>query len=780
MQTRWRQLQMPVCRRLACAALGYAAGTATAQYLFLPGRCLPMVLVLAALAGVGCFLKGGLRQRTLLLCIPMMLGLVWSGLHFQWFVLPSETLVGEEVTISGTVTDYVEDFGTYRRITIRQTGENAPKVKTILYDYDGFLPEHLTPGDTITAAVKVTSALTVSGEWTDYFTADGIFQRAYLKGEAAVTESKDAAIRYLPVRICHRLVSAVETAFPRDVHGLVTPLLTGDRTALYADSALYTDMKLSGVVHVVAISGMHIALLCAFLVLLFGRHRAAMLGIPALWMFAAVAGLNPSVVRAAFMYTLLLLAPLLKRDADPITSLSAALMLLLVINPCAIKSVGLQLTFAATAGLLLFTPRIFAWFQADAERRAAKQSKLSGGAAKCWNRGYHFLAASISATIGANVFTVPLVAHYFGYVAVYAFLTNLLVIPVVTLLFCGGYLITLITLAVPGIGALLGRILAWAARYAVWVIHRIADLPYSAVYTTNPLIVIWLAAAYVLLLAAWCFRNREKRFRPVVPVCMIACMLCAVLLSEAVFGAGESSVNVLDVGQGQSIALFSGRTTLLVDCGGRGNGEAGETAAAYLHGHGRDTIDALILTHLHADHTNGVEALYNHLNIRRMILPESADDRDAMLEPLLKLAQAHGTEVYRISGNTTVTIGELTIPLYVSGSTGSSANERGLLLLAKFGEFEALITGDADTEIEMEFLKRRDLPDIELLLVGHHGSKYATCQLLLDKLQPEAAAISVGYNNYGHPTEEVLERLRAFGIPIYRTDLDGTITIKAG
>ena len=371
-------------------------------------------------------------------------------------------------------------------------------------------------------------------------------------------------------------------------------------------------------------------------------------------------------------------------------------------------------------------------------------------------------------------------AYYFGYVAVYAFLTNLLVVPTIALLFCCGYVVTLVTLAVPGIGRLLGRLLAWMARYDIWIIHRIADLPYSAVYTTNPLIVIWLIAAYALLTAAWCFREREKRSRPVVPVCMVLCMLCAVLLSEAIFAAGEHSVNVLDVGQGQSIALFSGRTTVLVDCGGSGNGTAGSTAAAYLYGHGRDTIDALILTHLHADHTNGVEQLYNHLKVRRMILPESADDRDVMLEPLVKLAEAHGTEVYRICENTTVTIGELAIPLYVSGSTGSSANERGLLLLAKFGEFEALITGDADREMEMEFLKHRDLPDIELLVVGHHGSKYATCQLLLDKLRPEAAAISVGYNNYGHPTEEVLERLDAFGIPVYRTDLDGTITIKAG
>ncbi|MGI6012950.1 MAG: DNA internalization-related competence protein ComEC/Rec2 [Oscillospiraceae bacterium] len=773
--------QKPVVRTLAWVALSYAVGIFLAQYFLPTDWCLPGAVILVLLSGLGCFLKGSMRQRVWLLCIPMCVGLLWNTLYTVWFVDPSEALVGEEYTISGYVTDYVEDFGAYQCVTIRQTGEQLPKVKTRLYDYDNHLPENLTPGDTITATVKITSALTAGGELTDSFTSDGIFMRAYLRGDAAITgQSSVAVVLYFPVRVCHRLLFAVETAFPEDVFGLLAAVLTGDRTALYENSALYTDMKLSGIVHVVAVSGMHVALLCAFLFLLFGHYRTSIFGIPLIWLFAMMTGLNPSVVRAAFMQTVLLLAPLLKRDSDPITSLSASWMLLILINPYAIKSVGLQLTFAATAGLLLLSSKIFAWFTANGERCAAKASKLPKCLVKVQNTVRDFCVASISATIGATVFTVPIVAYYFGYVSVYAVLTNLLIVPAITILFCGGYVVILLTLLLPSFGALLGSVLAWVARYAIWVIHRVAALPYSAVYTTNPQIVVWIGFVYILFFVSYCLRERQNRFRPILPICMSLCTLCAVLFLEIV-GDGKDSITVLDVGQGQCIAAFTDRATVLIDCGGSGSGAAGSTAAAYLHGHGRDTVDALILTHLHVDHTNGIEMLYNSVEIERIILPSNVDDSDAMLDVLLDLAEEHHTKLYFIEEDTVLTVGALTVPLYVSNrAKGRSANERGLLLLADFGDFEALMTGDADIETEQDFLNREGLPDIELLVVGHHGSKYATCQQLLDKLQPEVAAISVGYNNYGHPTEEVLERLKALNLEVYRTDCDGTITIKVG
>lgn len=781
MRMRFLYNRKPVIRTLAWISLSAVAGIALAQYLLPAAWCLPCAGALALLSIAGCFWKGGLRQRVWLIAIPMGIGLLWNVLYTAWFVNPAEALVGEERVIHGCVTAYMEDFGGYRRVTIRQTGEQAPKVKTLLYDYGHNLPDNLVPGDQIEATVKITSAFTVQGDLTDRFASDGIFMRASLREDAAVVGRSGMAVVYLPVRLCNRLLSTVKAAFPEDVLGLMEPILTGDRTALYEDSALYTDMKLSGIVHVVAISGMHVAMLCAFLCLLFGRYRTSVIGIPVLWIFAMMTGLHPSVVRAAFMQTVLLLAPLLKRDNDSITSLSTVLMLLLFANPYAMKSVGLQLTFGATAGLFLFSAKILEWFSADEARRTAKYSRLPKPVARGMEAVRRFCVTSIGATIGANVFTIPIVAWYFGYVSIYSVFTNLLVVPAITILFCGGYAVTAVSFLFPAFGRLLGGILAWAARYAIWVIHKIAALPHSAVYTTNPWIVIWLGFVYLLVFGTYIFRDKQQRFRPLVPICMGICTLCAVLFLEVFDQNREHSVNILDVGQGQCIAVFDGHTTVLVDCGGSGYGSAGDTAAAYLHGHGRDCVDALVLTHLHADHTNGIENLYNHVDIRRIFLPEHVDEEDTVLEVLLQLAEEHHTELYFIKEDTVMTVGNLTVPLYVSaGTAGSFANERGLFLLADFGDFEALITGDANTEMEQAFLVHEDLPDIELLVVGHHGSKYATCQQLLDRLQPEMAAISVGYNTYGHPTEEVLERLEAFGLALYRTDLDGTITIEAG
>ena len=159
-----------------------------------------------------------------------------------------------------------------------------------------------------------------------------------------------------------------------------------------------------------------------------------------------------------------------------------------------------------------------------------------------------------------------------------------------------------------------------------------------------------------------------------------------------------------------------------------------------------------------------------------LLCPPDGGDTDAQAA-ILAAAEAHGTEVRFITEETTLPLGEATLTVYPPLGDDSS-NERGLVYLVSAGDYDLLITGDIDAEMEQRLIERYDLPDIEALVVGHHGSKYSTSSELLDALRPETAFISVGSNSYGHPSDQAMERLAERDITIYRTDLQGDLRLS--
>lgn len=235
---------------------------------------------------------------------------------------------------------------------------------------------------------------------------------------------------------------------------------------------------------------------------------------------------------------------------------------------------------------------------------------------------------------------------------------------------------------------------------------------------------------------------------------------------------------VLDVGQGQSICLMSGRASVLVDCGGVNSfRNAGETAGAYLLNRGHTHLDALVLTHLHEDHANGVERLLELVRVRYLIMPAEPNDDDALLQPLLALAEERGIETVFVGEDMFLDADGIHLALYAPGETGDT-NERCLMCLASLGDFDMLITGDAPEKAENELVYKHDIRDTEVYIVGHHGSKYSSGDALLSSIGADTAIISVGYNSYGHPTPQVLERLAFYGYNVYRTDVDGRVEIR--
>ncbi len=317
----------------------------------------------------------------------------------------------------------------------------------------------------------------------------------------------------------------------------------------------------------------------------------------------------------------------------------------------------------------------------------------------------------------------------------------------------------------------MGWIPTLLARYILWMAEGLANLPLHAVSFSSAYLPYWLIFVYGLFLAVWLWKPGRRRPYLLAGVLAAGTLVLTLHLGEKRYASGLH-ICVLDVGQGQSVLLEAEGTFALVDCGsGNSWHDAGQTAADQLAAMGCRTLDYLILTHYDTDHVNGVPGLLARLPAGTLLVPESADPETAAA-----LEQA-GPQVRTLQAAERLPLGSRAVlTVYPPVGEGGS-NEQGLSVLCSAGDYDLLITGDMDSATERRLLETYPLPDLELLVVGHHGSRSSTSRELLDAVQPEMAVISVGDNRYGHPTDEVLWRLTRAGAEIFRTDMQGTIHI---
>ena len=752
-------------RKLAWFAAAFSLAAFLAVYLLPEQILVPAGAICALAAMTGLLLRGKARLRMLLVCFGLAAGLCWTGAYSGIVRALALRLAGTETQVEAVVADWPQENRYSTSVLVEVETAQDGTVKTLFY-LSGEGADDLRPGDRLTITASFRMADTMAGEETDYYYAKGILLIGSCE-EWTVKRPERVPVKYWPAMVSRALKDSVARAFPDSAAPLVTALITGDKTQL--PDGVYSALRRSGLAHVIAVSGLHVSFLAGLITTLLGRRRrlSAVVGICLLFFFAAVAGNTPSVQRAAFMQAMLLIAPLADRENDPPTALSTVLMVLLVVNPYAAASVSLQLSFAAVAGIFLFTgPLCEKW-----GRKLPRKPK--GFWIKLGCRTARAVIASVATTLGAIVFTTPLMAFYFDSISLISPLANLLALWAVSLAFLGGLAVAVLGVFLPALAGLLAWVAAMPVWYLQWVSAALAGLPFASVSVHSVYLILWMALTYGLI-ALWVLWRGPKG-RVVVPVCLSTSTLCgALILQTAALTGGSLTVSVLDVGQGLSVALYSKGQTALIDCGGY---DAGNTAADHFQSMGLSHIDLVILTHYHDDHAAGIPQLLERMDVGLLVLPDVEPD-SALRAEIQEAARADGVETLLVTDGATAQLGEVELTIYPPLGSGDS-NEEGLSVLGSAGTFDFLVTGDMDTTVEGRLVKYGNLPDTELLVVGHHGSRYAASEELLQAIQPELAVISVGYNTYGHPAEETLGRLARYGCDIYRTDWSGTVTITA-
>ena len=753
--------------KLAIAALSFTTAVTLAQYV-IPFKFLIAAAALLCLPVIPGFIIRG--NRGLVICIMSIasaFGLLWFWGHGLLYVQAGERYVDLCVTSEARVLDFPKVYDNYSSVTIKLTGDNVPNLKTELYIYDDY-PE-LEPGDTIKADLKFKSAIKRYDEITGRYTSKGKYLLAYLDGGIDKTGKWRYSFLHAPMYLNLAIKQTITEIFPADVLGFETALLTGDTSLLYKDKELSIAMGVSGIMHIVSVSGMHVAFLVGMVRSITGRRRrTAAICIPMILLFIPMVGANPAVIRASVMQIMLLIAPLIRRENDNLTSLSFVLALLLLANPSSVQDIGLQLSFAAMAGIYLVTPSINSALLKSAEKLV--EIKYLGSVVR-------FVISSLASTIGALVFSTPLTAFHFGYISLVAPITNILILSAVSVSFTLGYVCCAIGVFFSGIGSALAWGLAWVIRYILLIIKFLGSIPFAALYTSNPLISVWLGLTYLFFGVCWFFKG-NRTFRLPVPASLSVAALAIVLLYTSFSNHWYTGIlTVMDVGQGQSVVISSGSSAVVLDCGGEVRGSAGNIVSSYLLGRNITKVDALILSHLHRDHADGAAELISRLSVNKLIIPPGDSDDDGLLEEILLIAKKHSTEVVFLESDASASVGSLSFNLYAPVGN-SSMNERGIVVHAAVGDFKTLITGDINSATEKLLMRKTILPEADLLIVGHHGSKHSTSEELLEAIRPNYAAISSGNNNYGHPTPDAMGRLDDAEAAVYRTDLSGNITFK--
>jgi competence protein ComEC len=567
------------------------------------------------------------------------------------------------------------------------------------------------------------------------------------------------------------------------------------------DPQTVDDFRRAGLSHLLAVSGENVTLLA-----LLAMPLLAALGIGLrerlLWVlglivvYVPLTGAGPSIQRAGVMGAMGVLATLAGRRASRLYALAVAAVLTLAIDPRVAGDVGWQLSFAAVLGILLLA----------APLRAAIAARIG---ARSW-RGA--LAEGAAVTISATLATAPLIAYDFGTVSTATLAANLLAMPAVAPAMWLG-MASSAAGQIPGfpveafnaINALLlgyvAQVAAWCGRPGWAYLHMRLGLA--------GLVASYLGLAMAVVLAfrlahrrriamaqraskslssaqnprrcnafAFCGNaNALHRRRRALPTAIAVGMVAMGVLVLVAPGGGAQGVapipglriEVLDVGQGDSILLQPARASaILVDGGPPDDG-----LAAKLHAAGVDRLGAVVVTHYQSDHAGGIEELFGRFPIQRLVYAQPSGR-------LLDEARAAGVSLYRVAQGNEIRSGDLRLdaiwppgPLTSEPLAGADPNDRAIVAIARWHRFSMLLTADAEAEAVPI-----DPGPIDVLKVAHHGSDDAGLGSLLDRTRPRLAVISVGADNpYGHPTPNTLATLAAHGIRTLRTDRDGTVSL---
>ncbi len=547
----------------------------------------------------------------------------------------------------------------------------------------------------------------------------------------------------------------LQRILPVSQAAVVQGLIIGNNTDI--PEQIWEDFALTGLIHILSISGMHTTLLAGFVFYslrsLVGKRRAAFISLWFLLAYVLLAGAVLPVVRAGIMSALLLGGVFVKRAPHLPAIFNFTVLLMLGYNPSSVLDVSFQLTCLATGALIYLAPILHEYIH----------PKLQND----------FLSGMISATLAVQILIFPVLVNKFYYFSWISFIGNILLVPVLEMVIVALLIGSVSLWILLPVGQIIIVGTSFVLDFAVHVNAVLANAPSAISVVGSQSIYVWVLYYTIVVLIFFIepiFRDYKK-------------ILSAFLLVIVLFTTGviplpykqHTQMHFIDVGQGDACLITtSAGSTVLIDTGGSdGSWDIGRRVLLpYLRYLGVSKIDLLVFSHGHADHSKAALSLVERMPIKNIVLHPNMDTPH--LEYLKRSVK--NTKFTEAREGTTIQLDDCFFEVVAVPTMSFNANE-SLVLKLKSGAHTALFMGDAEQVQELYLLNKFDR--IDILKVAHHGSKTSTSQEFLYKTKPRLGVISVGASNkFGHPSREVLNRLSASGTKVLRTDINGRVLLE--
>lgn len=597
-------------------------------------------------------------------------------------------------------------------------------------------------------------------------------------------------------RICHKRGNKIISQLYQDKEGVFAAITVGDKSELNEEiKELYS---VSGIAHILAISGLHISIIGMFIYGMLRRRFsfgiAAFFSIGFVTIFAIVSGMGIATIRAFVMFALRLIGDVLGRKYDYLTAISLTGFILMLQNPFIIVNSGFQMSFAATIAITIVLPQLYVIMNLKSK-----------------------LAKSVLFSVGIGLVINPIIAYYYFQLPVYSFLLNIVVVPLMSIVVISAILGSTVAF----ISILAGQILILPACCIIEIYNTlcniIAKIPFSNVIVGKPSILCVVLYYVIFSVFIYCFvifrqrvdkrnvvkehtieengrvlvskrvylkqeRRADIKFRfSFGAFCLVISFLVYIHFQNGI------SIKFIDVGQGDCIFIRTDNgVTLMIDGGSTTISDVGKyRIAPCMKADGQNTIDYAIVTHADEDHTSGLKEMleasdFNTLKIRNVVLPDIYM-KDEAYQKIKRIAVKKGVRVLYVTKGDVLKFGETEIKCIHPGREyiSNDRNSYSTVLSLKYGKFSALFTGDISSEQEMEILEEIKQKYI-ILKSAHHGSNDSSCNEFLRRIKPQYTIVSVGKNNrYGHPGKDTLGRLQHIKTKVMRTDISGEIEINS-
>ncbi len=781
---------------LITLGLSWLAGIALAQWLQPPLPALGL-LALPALA-VALLWRHERGPRLAAACALALLAggarLLWATPHFG----PGDLVTYNDrgrVTLVGVVDDEPDVRDTYQNLRLR--------VESLTPDTPG---AGTRPAPTPVTGLALVRAprypvraygeqLAVTGDletppvfedfsYQEYLARQGVYSMIRRPHVELIEAGQGSPLWAAMVAFKARAQAVIAQILPEPYAALLTGILLGVETGIPRD--LYEQFNTTGSSHIIVISGFNISIIAGLLMSVgtkaFGKRRAIWVAIGVVALYTLLVGADPAVTRAAIMGGLYVLALYFGRQAEVRTSLIFSAVLMTALNPLTLWDVGFQLSFAATAGLVLLT--------APLERLAERWLTVLVGPQRV-RRAMGLLSEALLVTLAAQIATGPLIVYHFGRFSLVSLLTNLLILPVQPLVMLTGGLAMLAGLIWPPAGQLLGWPAWLPLAWTVGVVQWTSAMPLASLtlvrFSPWLLAVIYAALAGLLWLA---LRARPgSEVRPAPPASpglrgstrtLFAGGTVAVLLvwlAVASLPDGRLHVAFLDVGQGDAIFITTpGGRQILID--------GGPSPTALLSEMGRQmpfwdrSLDIVVNTHPEADHLLGLPTALERYRVSQVILPDVDADTPLYAVWQSALADEEAT-VTRARAGMRLSSGDgVEVEVLHPGAApaGDHLNDHSVVLRLTLGRVSFLLPGDIGADVEQGLVAGGRSLAATVIKAPHHGSDTSSSPAFLAAVDPQVAVISVGADNrFGHPAPGILQRYAEYGIPVLRTDEMGSV-----